>query len=298
MSILPILSMKWFKRLGIVLASLLVLAFIAVFIFLHTVDFSASDEEIASTFAQSGYTPVDTTVTFGERVVRYVEVGDPKKPLVVFVHGSPGSWDAFLHLMGNAELLAQYRMISVDRLGYAGSRKGGYEGSVEVQAAAIAEVIRLRSPNQPVVLVGHSYGGPVIARIAMDFPERTHALVSVAGSIAPDLEQTKWFQIPARWPFIRPLLPNDLDVCNMEILALKPELERMMPLWEGIQAAVTIIQGGQDTLVPPGNADFAEKMLINAPLDMVQEAQMNHFVLWNQPDLLINAILQYAPDAA
>ena len=55
---------------------------------------------------------------------------------------------------------------------------------------------------------------------------------------------------------------------------------------------VTVIQGGKDVLVPPGNADFAADQLINSRITMVRIADMNHFVPWSHPQLIEQAVLE------
>ena len=39
-------------------------------------------------------------------------------PTLLFVHGTPGSWDAFKAYLKNKELLQYYRIISIDRPGF------------------------------------------------------------------------------------------------------------------------------------------------------------------------------------
>ena len=67
----------------------------------------------------------------------------------------------------------------------------------------------------------------------------------------------------------------------------------MDPLWEKVTVPVTVIQGERDKLVPAGNADYAAKMLVNAPVEMVREPEMNHFVPWTRPDLIETAIQRH-----
>ena len=62
-----------------------------------------------------------------------------------------------------------------------------------------------------------------------------------------------------------------------------------------IRQPCIVIQGSKDVLVDPKNADFAQKMLVNAKqLEMVIEPNMNHFVPWSHPYLIKNAILKMA----
>ncbi len=76
-------------------------------------------------------------------------------------------------------------------------------------------------------------------------------------------------------------------------MPLKGELQKMLPLWPGIRVPVTVIQGEEDELVPPGNADFAKRMLVNAPATIQMIPDMNHFIPWSRPDLIHNAIIKH-----
>jgi pimeloyl-ACP methyl ester carboxylesterase len=53
-----------------------------------------------------------------------------------------------------------------------------------------------------------------------------------------------------------------------------------------------VIQGKKDSLVPAANADFAKKMLVNAPVEFVFKDDMDHFVPWSNPELIHDAILK------
>lgn len=283
-------------RVLLIIGIVLVLAFAGLIAFIHkAADFSTSQEAIDRALSDLPYKPHFETIDYEGRPIHFVDVGDPNKPTVLFVHGSPGSWTDYLRMLSNRDLLAKVRIISVDRPGFGKSGLGQHEPSLARQSEAIMRVLDRRSPDQPAILIGHSYGGPVVARMAMDYPNRVKALVLVAASIDPDLEETKWMQIPADWPIIAPFLPRHLVATNREILALKPELEAMLPLWASITTPTTVIQGGADTLVPAGNADFAERMLTNAPVQMVRIPEMNHFVPWQYPYLIHDAIYKYAP---
>jgi pimeloyl-ACP methyl ester carboxylesterase len=66
----------------------------------------------------------------------------------------------------------------------------------------------------------------------------------------------------------------------------------MLPLWRKIKASTIVIQGKKDVLVDPANADFAKKMIINAPVELVMIDDMNHFVPWSNPELIRSAILK------
>ncbi len=284
--------MKYFTRIFKWLIGLLLLGMIGIIVFIQTVDFSINEETVNASFKGLKYQPEFRSFLFEDRTMHYIAVGDTSKPAVLFVHGSPGSWDNFLGFLNDSTLLEKFYLISVDRPGFGKSGVGIPERSLEKQAAAIAQVLVREKTSA--ILVGHSYGGPVITRMAIESPKYVDGLIIVAGSVDPDLEKTKWYQIPVHYKVLSWVLPGLLYSTNEEIIALKKELQEMMPLWKNITQHVSVIQGGKDNLVPPDNAVFANKMLENAPVEMIEVNEMNHFVPWNRPDLIkkeINSML-------
>ena len=184
-----------------------------------------------------------------------------------------------------------FQLIAVDRPGYGGSGEGMSEGSLKEQAAVVMEALQVNQSGLPAILVGHSYGGPVIAQMAISYPDRVAGLVFVASSVSPDLESTKWFQYPATWWPLRVLIPTSLRVCNEEILPLKQELLRILPEWSLIRAKVVLIQGEEDELVPKENLDFLVSHLRSEQIVKIDRvAGLNHFVPWKRPDLILDGI--------
>ena len=225
------------------------------------------------------------------RNMRLAWSGNPELPPIIFVHGSPGSFDAWSEFLVNKDLQKKYHLIAVDRPGYGGSDKGAVELSVQKQSEDIIAALQFNKSHKPAIVIGHSYGGPVVARMAMDYPERVSGLILVAGSIDPMLEETKWYQHVATVKWLNWMVPQFLLVCNDEIMALKPELELMLPLWAKIKVPTIILQGDQDDLVNPSNLAFAKSQLTHAQIlgdDMI--SGMNHFILWKRPELIIDSI--------
>jgi pimeloyl-ACP methyl ester carboxylesterase len=227
-----------------------------------------------------------------QQKINYLHVGNDQLPLVIFFHGSPGSLSAFIDFMADSLLLKNAQLISVDRPGFGDSNFGRAQKSVKQQAAVLAPILEKYKQNRPIILVGHSLGGPVIARIAMDFPELVDGLVIVAGSIAPDLEPNEWFRAPLAMPIIKWVLPRSIRASNDEIYHLKGELQAMLPLWKNIRAKTIVIQGKKDVLVDPRNAAFAKRMITNAEVTVIEVEGMNHFVPWTNPELIQHAVLQ------
>lgn len=257
--------------------------------------FRMNASEVSTHFKTKRLEAKQLSLHVGKRKINYVQVGDESLPLVVFVHGSPGSLSAFIHFLSDTTLLKRAQLIAVDRPGFGSSNFGVAEPSLEQQAALLRPILEKHNTGKKAILVGHSLGGPVIARMAMDFQELIGGLVMVAPSIDPDLEPNEWFRGPLALPFVKWMLPRSIRASNDEIWNLKPELEAMTPLWKHVIVPTIVIQGGEDKLVPKGNADYAEKMLVNADLEIILKADMNHFVPWNNPALIKEAIFKLLP---
>jgi pimeloyl-ACP methyl ester carboxylesterase len=268
--------------------------FLVLMLFFHScMTFRKSPSEIDAYFKKKKVQAEQLSYKTGFREIHYVKAGSESKPLVVFIHGSPGSLDAFIHFLTDSILLDNALLITTDRPGFGYSNFGNGEPSLEKQADALIPILQKYRENRPVILVGHSLGGPLIARMAIDYPDLVDGLIIVAGSVDPKLEPNEtWFRAPLATPFLSWILPRSFRASNEEIYQLKPELEEMLPLWKNVTCPVIIIHGSKDVLVPVANVDFAKQMLVNAPVETVVIDNMNHFVPWSNPELIHRAIMK------
>lgn len=214
----------------------------------------------------------------------------PAEARVLFVHGSPGTWDGWKGYLEDPELRAAARLLAPDRLGFGGSERGRAEPSLASQAAALAAVLE-SEPGPPAVVVGHSLGGPIAARLAIDRPDLVAGLLLVAPSIDPAEERHRWYNIAGATVVVQWFLPIDWTVSNRELWPLKQELEAMLPLWAGVRCPTIVVQGLADDLVPPGNADFAELRLAPGKVRIDRYPGENHFILWKRPETVRKPLL-------
>lgn len=245
------------------------------------------EELIQRVTARGQQTPVFKTVQLDGRTLHYVQIGEtPGKPLVVLVHGSPGSLGDYEGYLRDTHFSEGINLIAIDRPGFGYSDFGKPERSLKKQAALVGEMLK-QFPNTPIILVGHSMGGPVVSKTAMDFPDLVDGMVVIAGSVAPHLEPST---LPGRilnFPLFQPLTPPVLRTCNQEILPLEQELNAIMSGWEEMRLPTTVVQGEKDNLVPAGNADFIkEKMMNSIKMDVVMLPEKDHFILWSE-DILV-----------
>ncbi|MEZ4919218.1 MAG: alpha/beta hydrolase [Saprospiraceae bacterium] len=205
-------------------------------------------------------------------------------PVILFVHGSPGSSDAFLSYLSDTILSQHARLYSVDRPGFGfTSGFGKPEPSIHAQADAVFAVLDSVAPGEKALLVGHSLGAPVVACMAMHHPDRIGGVVMIGGSIDPKLEPDPWWQPVVHAPPMKWLIPRSLWTSNAEIMPLREELESMLPHWGEIKCPTAMIHAYNDRLVPFGNVQFAKKMLINSSdyRELIFE-EGDHFVVWSE----------------
>ncbi len=257
-----------------------------------------SDEEIAADLKGKGIEHVGFyDYEIDGRNMHYIHIGEEGKPLIIFIHGTPGSCSMYNGYMSDSTLLTAAQLVAVDRMGLGYSDFGHAERSLEMQAAAIKPIID-RHPTERVVILGHSYGGPVVARLAMDYPDLIDGMVIVAGSISPELEPREWWRGPLDWWIFRWILPPSLKVANQEIMALYEELNLMLPMWPHISCNSAVYQGTADNLVAPGNAAFADSMLLNAPQkDITYIPDGDHFILWSEMDKIVETLGRMLQDS-
>jgi len=257
------------------------------------VQFRMSPREVDEFYADKSETPKLRSYQALDRNINYAETGMQTGPLLLFVHGSPGSWSAFRDFMVDPVLVERTKIISVDRPGFGHSDFGRPEISLTRQAQMIAPILENHQRNRPIILVGHSLGGAVIAKIAMDYPDQIDGLVMVAPSVDPDLEPNEWYRHGLRLPIINLLVPRSFMVSNEEIIPLRGELTRMLDDWDKITVPVTVIHGAEDNWVPVGNAYFASDKLVNTETELVIDPELGHFIPWQRPELIRKAILSH-----
>jgi pimeloyl-ACP methyl ester carboxylesterase len=92
---------------------------------------------------------------------------------VVLGHSSAASSGQWRNLI--KRMSGRYRLVAPDHIGY--GRTAAYSGDIPLMEHEIAIVEALvRLISQPVHMVGHSFGGAVLARVAVRMPEQVRSL--------------------------------------------------------------------------------------------------------------------------
>jgi pimeloyl-ACP methyl ester carboxylesterase len=243
--------------------------------------FRQSDADAKIEFEKVQVQLTTSTFAINKHHLHYALTGSNDLPTLFFVHGSPGSWDAFSKYMKDKELLSRFRMVSIDRPGFGQSDFGNPE-HLSVQSELISPLFKILDNHKPMFLVGHSLGGPMILKLAADNPGRFSGLVVLSGSIDPDEEKPeKWRPILFKTP-LNYFVPGALRPSNEELWYLKKDLVDLKSDFPRISCPVYFIHGALDTWVPPANTAYGKKMLVNtSQIQIFMIPGANHFIPWS-----------------
>lgn len=236
--------------------------------------------ETKTFFTNSKIVYTDSILDVSGYTVHYLETGNKNASTLFFVHGSPGSWDAYKDYLKDSLLLSKYRMIAIDRIGF-GYSNFGEAANLKTNSHILEQFIKQSTNSKPIYMIGHSYGGPTIAQMAADKSNDYAALIILAGAIDPEAETPeKWRAIIKTKP-LRYLIPGALRPSNDELWWLKNDLFDLKSKLKNITTKVIVIHGTKDPLVPYVNVAFMKRELINAKsLKIIPIKDANHFIPW------------------
>lgn len=254
--------------------------------------FRISDAEAKENFKKEGVSLTTATVKVNYANLHYAKTGSDTLPTIIFVHGSPGSWDAFARYMKDKDLLQKYRMISIDRPGF-GYSDFGEARHLEEQSALISPLFKLWANHRPLYLVGHSLGGPMIIQLNADNPGLFDGLVLLAGSVDPAEEKKESWRYILDEGVFKYFVPGAMRPSNTELKYFKKDVYALQDKFALVKCKVFIVHGMKDPLVPVGNSIYAKNKLINAAsvnLTLIPDA--NHFIPWTKYDTIKKVLME------
>ncbi len=140
----------------------------------------------------------------------YYEAGSLDLPSALLIHGLGDEADTWRHLI--SPLSSRWRIIALDLPGFGRSAKPKTvynEGFLVYALERLLDALKIRTA----VMIGHSLGGALAHRIALDQPERVSGLVLLSGSLLMRPQgaslQTLLFLIPGIGEFLYNRLRKD-----------------------------------------------------------------------------------------
>ncbi|MDG2043475.1 MAG: alpha/beta hydrolase [Maricaulis sp.] len=129
---------------------------------------------------------------------------DPTNPVILVLHGAASNLEEPYAAFSDS--LAGSDVIWLDRPGLGWSeRPADGRWSPQREAALIAHFLDALGVKTAIV-IGHSWGGAIAMRLAIDHPDRVHGLVLIAPPLCAWIGDPAWFNPASFWPLIGPFI--------------------------------------------------------------------------------------------
>jgi pimeloyl-ACP methyl ester carboxylesterase len=252
-----------------------------------------TDKELEEHYRNKIVKPLYRQTSFLSRSVHYAVLSkNDTLPLLVLIHGAPGAWYGFLNLVDDSLLQAHFKIVSVDRLGYGKSGYGKEELSTQLQALSIKRVIEKENcNNKKVYIIGRSYGAPIAAWLAINYPQTFEKLFMISPVIDPGKEKFYWFSNIGRWRAVQWFLPDFLNVATKEKFSHPNEMKRMLPEWKKLYIPTYVLVGEDDQVADTANYTFARTHITNCPSVFMKLKNTGHLITSQRPELIKNLLL-------
>ena len=162
--------------------------------------------EVLERLNEAGIYPKSRTFPYQDSLqIRAMQIGESNKPALLLIHGSPGDWSAWEHIIANDSVRNAFQIISIDRAGYGETTVPALE-NLDDQANIVWYAMTELSQTQNITVVGHSYGGAVVEQLLIDHPGAFVKAVLVAPTLGPDLMAPRWYNKVANWSLVSKMI--------------------------------------------------------------------------------------------
>lgn len=231
--------------------------------------------------------------TFDNRVFRYLHYElNPTFPTLFFVHGAPGSATSFSGYIKDTSLNQHFNIIVVDRFGYGYSDYGHYT-SLNKQANWLAHLALSFSEKSKVFLIGHSFGGPIVARSAIKLGDQIAGSIMIAPAMDPENEKYFPGGKLAYWKATRWIFSGAWRVSASEKYRHANELKIIENDWKKLQTPLYHIHGTKDKLVPYVNLAFSNSHFQDSILETYSWKDKGHLVPFTEKNTTIKLIISF-----
>ncbi len=269
-----------------IILGLFVILLIAAHVFLKP----ASDEKVKTELSEGIGKPYISKNTYQEFEYRSIAMQkelDTIKPVLVFVHGSPGSSLDYKRYLNDTLLNEKFNLITYDRVGYGNDNLGEIQGTLAFELEVLHDLIK-DIPVEQIVLAGYSYGGPVILASEKKYKYKVSLASAVVGEYEPMFGILNFY----KWKLTRPLVPSMLKAAAKEKFAHLNDLPNYKDKWNVSPSKIINIHGDKDFIVPYKNSMFLQEVIDKEKFKMVTIKDGGHDLIWSHFDLIKTEILK------
>jgi len=281
---------KWKRRILRIIAILLAVFFVVISIFIYRFTKPKTDESIVKEFKEEIYKPVISRIQYKDHAVRVFSMQkelDTSLPVLIFVHGSPGSGMDFKRYLKDRDLNQNANLITYDRVGYGMDTNEEVLNDLEKELQVLHQIIPVKDMKK-VILIGYSYGGTIVAAAQKKYRSK----ILLAPAIKGDLEPMFWLLNLYKWKFTRSIIPNVFKNAAQEKIHHLTELPAYEEKWNTSPSHVKSMHGDKDRIVPFANSLFLQSKFDRDQFELITIPDGNHGLVWNQFDWIKSEILK------
>lgn len=259
--------------------------------------YTISAKQVRKHYATKKVKPTERIIKNDTLALCIASVGADTLPMLLLIHGAPGSLWGYMNLMDDEDLQKRFHIVSVDRVGYGKSKlkmkkKHRYVTSIATQANALLPVFDLNKSKEKVTVLGRSYGAPIAAKLVSLKPEAVKELIMVSPVIDPEKEKFYWFSKWGRNSFIQLFLPGEFNTATAEKYSHSDELRKLLPVWHNLNLPTTVIQGGNDWIADPANIEFAKKHIHSKRAQYIFLHNAGHMITYTHLSMIKEMLLK------
>lgn len=272
-------------RFALIIISLFVILLLST----RLMSFTVSQDQMVEMFDPVSHEPIHHYYEYENDHLHYISCGDSTLTPLLLVHGSPGTWDSYAKFISETDLLKHFYVIAVDRPGYGESGMADLR-DLKSQSSLMEPLINRYFNTQKGVILGHSYGGAVCLQLAVDYPTNIQSMVLAAGTLADIYQEPRWYNYIVKYTPVGWLVDESFKMSNQEMWLLSNDLRLLYPELREVSIKTAIIQGGKDFLVNPQSPDHVLPILSKSNVKVFYKSDMDHFIIWNDQEIIINAL--------
>ena len=263
------------------------------------INYKYSDSKTVEKLSKNGNSIEVVFYQTQNRNIRYIKAKSGNsndtlipKTAILFIHGSPGSSKDFKNYLNNPKLTQNAHLFAVDRPGYGSSDWGEVVTSIYDQCTMLTPLIdTLGSQYDTLIVVGHSYGGPVAAALPFMRPDAINKVMLIAPALDPKLEKIFWFSpLGKKKAITRCLTPKCLKMAADEKFSHKEALKELWTKLEGksYNGEVIHVHGNNDNIVHYDNILFTKKRFRKVKIKTFEGG--DHYIPFNEYERIVSTL--------
>lgn len=261
------------------------------------IPFGMNVAESAGFFKSQAQPFKDSVLMVNGQKVRFISTGVDTGRMILFIHGSPGSWSDLKDYLVDTQLRKRYHLVAFDRPGYGNSGGNGYAHLAD-QAIAAHAVLSLNKNARAPIVFGHSYGGPVAVKLATLYPTEVGGLFLISPTVAPQMEEKNTVKRAMQWYsrfwLFRWMMDPKLLHSTQEMQPLPNEVREMEQDFAKITCPVVEFHGTKDWMAPYPNQKYICDYFKCTRVDTVTVIDGDHFLVWSMHPTVVNKLLELA----